>query len=176
LLHHVQGHDRLTVLRYLLLCLMLGMWPVASGQAQNAPPSPAIPDPATVSYAQCLDSAYMIGGKLCLWHCVSQGAALSCDLGFQWERNETWKNGKPFDGASITFTDNFRVDHNLTRVSWLNLKGQRMATATLGKGDWIWMAMDFAGGSNDITSGRIVIQPKGRGDTLSLTGSVQSTE
>jgi hypothetical protein len=95
-------------------------------------------------------------------------------LAFQLTSN-TWTGGKPLFGWTPSLLDNFKISHKVSRLSWLNGKGQRQATITLTHGDWAWIVAEFSDGDPEITDAKIVMVGPNN-DTYTLAGSVVNAE
>lgn len=54
--------------------------------------------------------------------------------------------------------DNLMINHALMYAYFIDGQGQKQNTARLGKADWVWLVLEFAGPSKDVTSARIEFQ------------------
>jgi hypothetical protein len=148
-------------------CILACVWITGFfGQASAQIPTPQAPadrppDPTATTFAECANeggyNGAMPGGKVCIWRCANQGTTLTCNLAYQLTYNTTWVNAKPLLGWTPSLLDNFQVSHKLTRLSWLNGRGQRQATITMSQGDWAWIVAEFSDGASDITKAKIVV-------------------
>jgi hypothetical protein len=73
-------------------------------------------------------------------------------------------------GAAIgspRLIDNFHIEHKISRSFYLNGRGQQQEQMNLGQNEAAWFVVQFEGGSNDITSARIIT------DGLQFSGRVE---
>jgi len=63
--------------------------------------------------------------------------------------------------------DNFHTEHKVSRSFYLNGRGQHQEQMNLGQNETAWFVVQFEGGSNDITSARIIT------DGLQFSGRIE---
>jgi len=142
-----------------------------SGMAQ-LPPSPGQQDYGSsssphrlppVEKARASEPIELIGGgwwKLSLYRCTNAHEDILCYFVLK-QTGAIISEYKAADLISMIagkpkLIDNFRTDHSLVRVYFINGRNQEKEVITLAQDDPVWLTLEFEGAAPDITRAQIV--------------------
>jgi hypothetical protein len=136
----------------------------------NIQPSPGAPSAKLLQAPESAKMAEAIsyyGSSIGLYSCSNQKESIEKQIiSCFFVLTKTDNGERDYSDEEMTkwqpkLIDNFRVEHNLVQLYLLDGRGHRQSKINLDKGDRIWFAAEFADGSDDISSARIVFMALG---------------
>lgn len=99
----------------------------------------------------------VVVGKIGAYKCITKSQIIACYvLATQtYNANLDWSVDS---GSNAKLIDNFNVEHEAVREYFTNARNQELKTFNLGKGDSVWIVIEFNNPSSFITSGRIILK------------------
>jgi hypothetical protein len=151
--------------------LVARLFPAAAGTPVS-PPSSRQSEPGSVSSAHRLppadktrgsDSIALAGGlSLSLYRCINTQGEFLCHFILK-KTSQGIVDFKAaelisshFGAAPPRLIDNFRINHRMSRATFVNGRNQEQDVVTLGQDDSVWLTLEFEGAAADITKAQLV--------------------